>query len=108
MDPAESAAPGGWLRCPTPVSSHRPLISHQISKETCRARQRDLYHKCFACANSGLQQARFGQLLRERLLEEEEPAPILGPVAWPMPPDAQIPPRAASSHPRTASDGART
>ena len=108
MDPAEAAAPNGWLRCPTPVSSHRPLIAHQISKETCHARQRELYHKCFTCMNSALQQARFVQVFRERVLEEEEPAPILGPGTWPASPDAVILPRGGTPLPRAATDGART
>jgi len=105
MDPAESAAPDGLLRCPSPVSSHRPLISHQISEETCQLRQGELYHKCFTCANSGLRQARFGQLVRERILGEG--APILKPPAWPPLPDAKLATGGTGFRARAAVEGSR-
>src|SRR5262245_66327666 len=99
MDPGETAAPNGLLRCPTPVSSYRPLISHRISAETCERRQRDLYHKCLTCLNSARRQARYGQLFRDRVLELAEPAPVLGPTIWPAHADAQLPLAAPAAPP---------
>jgi hypothetical protein len=105
MDAAEPAAPNGSLRCPTPVSPHRPLIFHHISRGTCSKRQGEQYHKCFSCMNSALEQARFVQLFQERLVEGEEPARLIGPVAWPASPDARIPPAEPATLSRAASDG---
>ncbi|MGH7149071.1 MAG: hypothetical protein ACREIU_00155 [Planctomycetota bacterium] len=108
MDAAEPPAPNGSLRCPTPVSPHRPLIFHHISRGACSKRQGELYHKCFSCLNSTLEQARFDQLFRERLVEAEEPARLIGPAAWPAAPDARIPQPAPAPLTRAASDGSRS
>ncbi|HKB17322.1 MAG TPA: hypothetical protein VKF62_14735 [Planctomycetota bacterium] len=96
------------MRCPTPVFPHRPLIFHHISKGTCSKRQGELYHKCFSCLNSTLEQARLVQLFQERMVEGEEPTRVIGPVAWPALPDATIPQAEPTSLSRAVSDGRRS
>ena len=40
--------------CPTRSNGAHTLIAHWITPDTCLARQRQGYHKCFACAYRGL------------------------------------------------------
>ena len=96
MEIAGSPGRNGLLRCPTPVSVHRTLISHQITRETCLRLQREMYHKCFLCLNSSMQQARFREMLREKTLANGGEAPILGSREWPSFPDAGVPGAAGS------------
>lgn len=36
--------------CPTRADGTEVLIAHRITEQTCQARQRGMYHKCFSCA----------------------------------------------------------
>ncbi len=41
-------------QCPTRTDGAHPLIAHWITPAVCLQRQRQLYHKCFACEYRGL------------------------------------------------------
>ena len=40
-------------QCPTRVDGGDSLIAHSITLPVCRERQREHYHKCYACVHRG-------------------------------------------------------